>query len=174
MADSDFIAMTQDGALCNKKGLLDWLQFEKLMQDHIRLHIQTQLAGPAAQTLLPEEQAPLFIGALKMLMMEQQELLDAVRRTTTLAVPSKLAGAPSKLIIAHHEPNQVKQNLMFSPGIQSTAISHDCVEALQQRPCAKSAAGTILPGSQASDEKWFSPESKTPAAAKLNDQLKLD
>ena len=45
MSDSDFIAITNNGALCNDKGQLGPAEFERLMREQMLLYTQSRLSA---------------------------------------------------------------------------------------------------------------------------------
>ena len=45
MSDSDFVAITKNGALCNGRGHLGPREFEAVMREQLRLYTQSRLSS---------------------------------------------------------------------------------------------------------------------------------
>mmetsp|Transcript_39664 Transcript_39664/g.105647 ORF Transcript_39664/g.105647 Transcript_39664/m.105647 type:complete len:93 (+) Transcript_39664:1600-1878(+) len=70
VSDSDFVAMTRDGALCNTNGRIGMEQFEKIMREQLRLYTQGRLSATSEFWRVPDADFTEF-GALKQILIEQ-------------------------------------------------------------------------------------------------------
>jgi hypothetical protein len=70
LSDSDFIAMTKNGALCNAKGQLGPKEFEILMREQILNYTQSRMSA-ASEFWSVSDQDFTELGTLKQILMEQ-------------------------------------------------------------------------------------------------------
>ncbi len=70
VSDSDFIAMTRDGKLCNESGRLGPFEFERVLREQLRLYAQSRLSS-TSEFWTTSDQDFTEVGALKQILVEQ-------------------------------------------------------------------------------------------------------